>query len=1338
MTLRPLSGLLFASSDGASNVDGNTRPILKVQRRSGYSFSFAVFNEQRTERNLVYYPRPGAARAPLVFTTSDSAIFTVTTQLGSTDIECCFFSGLLTAERVGTAQLAATLGSTTLVTLPVTVEPVRFRLAGQSVPGFRTALFLTPDISSQIPLPVTLTVEDPEAAQLSDSSQNPTSTLSAPDVRTLSNITLITSDRGKPVRIRVQSPAAEEAVFDIPSSPPQFILYSPSGTVIQPDSTGTVSVSLVTPSATLPGATSTFSSATELIFRIRSEDPSVIAVDQPTLILRANQFVPVTLRAVARSGETDIVVEGPPGIEPTVSRLRLRIAKREGDWITLRGATNIGQDLEARLEYVTSLSPTRSVTFTSSDPQRLLLRLANQSAASSAITTPASSSSITSVIILQALAGEGTVDLTISAPDQPTITRPVTLSPATAFWASTNAELFIGNSVTANLAYGPELGTAYGANAGIPAAVQSVRSGATPPRVEVVNSNPRALSATVAANGIVLAPREAGLANLDLRVDGRLAPRSRLRVRVNAGTLSISRPATLGKDLSAPIQVSLNSTTPVPLTITSSDPSRLLINGQPRLETTHTSPIRLESLSDSGFARVTVESPAYTTLSFDVELVPARLSIAPSTLPSEFVLGATSSLSIGLVVNGNAVRPGAAPITFNLVSSNPQVVASPGTLTFTASVMYIPLRALAPGETTLELQPAPGFGPNDSRKLTVRLPQLTFGDYTLPDGFEMRANANVENGSPLAAPTFTVRSLAPEILRLAPASGQNGAAAPGVASLQVAGRSDFYLQAYGVGDASVEISAPGYSSVQARVRLIPAALRLGDVGQLPLASRTTTVEVFPDLGNPQLNFNISFRSDRAPIVLRLESNDPTVAVAEPATITYPTTSRFTVRALKPGTANLRVVLPDGVTGPASTLTVTTPPLMISAPPTLGRDLMAPGSVNGAGGFSITETVKLTSTDPSRLTLSTSPLERGTASVTVAGSRSVYFHALSDRGTVEVVAEADSYQASSLEVRLVPSGVVLDTTGPINLLRGNSSPISARLVGLDPVNQTPVPGSGTIRPGVTIPVFLTSSDPTIGTLAPANAQLTSNGSASFTFTATRAGTATLALAAVASYTTPRTSTQVTINVADPSFTLDVSSIGAWLGTPLTIRLDTPLAPNTTIQTSVEGTGLSLSVPPAPQSGFNIQVMVNAQTGSGEGTLIVAAPGYTTKRFPLRIVPSGFIFNGGTSVFVGRPNTLSFKPVALDPATLSPLSTHLEYRLLATTGPGVPGTEILLVANDNPTALTVTPAQIPLAAGFAMQTLTLQGRTVGQATLRLNAPARFTTPASGHIVNLQVYQ
>lgn len=141
-------------------------------------------------------------------------------------------------------------------------------------------------------------------------------------------------------------------------------------------------------------------------------------------------------------------------------------------------------------------------------------------------------------------------------------------------------------------------------------------------------------------------------------------------------------------------------------------------------------------------------------------------------------------------------------------------------------------------------------------------------------------------------------------------------------------------------------------------------------------------------------------------------------------------------------------------------------------------------------------------------------------------------------------------------------------------------------------------------------------------------------------------------------------------------------------------------------------------------------IQALSISGTAQLTISAPGFATSNATVNLAPSGFVIEGLNGVGGNFGVLLSNGNVALTlrAAVLDQVGNPtLLYQ--AVRG-GIPGGFVSVdVTSTVPGVATLagTPAQV--TSGNAMGTVTLQPLAVGQATISINAPTGYATPASG---------
>ena len=156
--------------------------------------------------------------------------------------------------------------------------------------------------------------------------------------------------------------------------------------------------------------------------------------------------------------------------------------------------------------------------------------------------------------------------------------------------------------------------------------------------------------------------------------------------------------------------------------------------------------------------------------------------------------------------------------------------------------------------------------------------------------------------------------------------------------------------------------------------------------------------------------------------------------------------------------------------------------------TLGKDLQAQhsgslGAPAPIGGAAVT----ITSSDPSKVVLSSSRLGADATSITLnvgSGSQSIpgfWVRALSGVGSVQVNVSAPGYAPTSFTVTLVPSGFVISAPGNFTTTGGAANTtVTIAAARLDAGTLASV-ATQELRPGVTATVQLESSNTAAGVL-----------------------------------------------------------------------------------------------------------------------------------------------------------------------------------------------------------------------------------------------------------------
>src|ERR1017187_2457878 len=352
-------------------------------------------------------------------------------------------------------------------------------------------------------------------------------------------------------------------------------------------------------------------------------------------------------------------------------------------------------------------------------------------------------------------------------------------------------------------------------------------------------------------------------------------------------------------------------------------------------------------------------------------------------------------------------------------------------------------------------------------------------------------------------------------------------------------------------------------------------------------------------------------------------------------------------------AAVSVLVPSAMFGQASATG------LVPADATVGQNLetAVTVAVNGqAPGEEVT--ITLTSGDPGRLLLSTTPGSAGSASIVVPlkpgfrESRTFYLQGLGKSGTVTYTARAPGFGSGTGRVTLAPSGFVV--AGPSGIGSPGfvpfteTSTISVYPALLDSsLNFVAVQALAGVQP---VKVNVTSSNPAVGTVFPATVTVT-GGSVSGETAFLRGGgggSAVLAVSAPAGFSTPAQDTTVTATVLARSFFSSCNdvTIGQNLQASCTVSVDQSSADTAVTLTSgdpsqlllaeannVAGSGsITVTIPAGSASAsFNLQALGN----SGKVNYTVSAAGFRPRRETITLAPSGVVIAGPSGLRGGAP-------------------------------------------------------------------------------------------------------
>lgn len=377
---------------------------------------------------------------------------------------------------------------------------------------------------------------------------------------------------------------------------------------------------------------------------------------------------------------------------------------------------------------------------------------------------------------------------------------------------------------------------------------------------------------------------------------------------------------------------------------------------------------------------------------------------------------------------------------------------------------------------------------------------------------------------------------------------------------------DFYIQALaGHGAATYTVSAPGCSAVKGTITIVRSAITLGGPSNSSFF-RTTTghsrkitaqTALLDDSGKVVGSLPIA---GGLTVKVDIRSSNPNVGSVSPSSLLFAGGASKQTAEFNPvaaGDVVLSASLPEHFANPAKStveVTVELPGIGLLMDINVGKDLEVRGDVMlgeeaPANGLDVT----LTSSDPTRLLLSTRENERGTTCITLHippgnGTAPYYIQALADSGIVQYTGSAPGYRTRIANISLNPSGVmiVFSPYGPPDeqeVLHPMPAPkerpffaslsehkklwLSVWSVYLDPHTHRGADITAQkLRPGISALVKLKSSNPSVGEVTP-SVILSNKAFAAITeFKAVRPGETTISVNTPPGFSTPSNAISVT--------------------------------------------------------------------------------------------------------------------------------------------------------------------------------------------------------------------
>lgn len=852
---------------------------------------------------------------------------------------------------------------------------------------------------------------------------------------------------------------------------------------------GSTANATLTASAPAPatGLTINFSSSNTANFTV----PAAATIPPGQLSV----LVPVTGVAVATG---QILTASAPGIAPATSTVNITAAP-----LINFGNFTVGANLQetASGSLAQPAPPVTGVlvTVTSADPTRLLLSTDPLvlGGASLQLAVAGNSASIPG-FFLQALAGTGTVDITLSAPGYATRTSTITLQPSgfvelnqttintTTFSANTTltvrpARLTPG---TLNFAAAQSLRPA-GLGLTLPVQV-AVTSSDT--NTGVITTSPVAFAANVASVTSAFDPLNAGTSTISIVPPAGFATPANFRqiaATVTAPNISGTVAIRVGANLEALLNPALSQAPPSPvnLTITSANTAVAVISNSaialggatvvfPNVANTATQPLFIQATGAPGTSTtLTLSATGFNTATVSVDIDPSGFVELNQSTINTTTFSANTTLTIrparltAGTLNFSAqqpVRPAGLglvlPVQVAVTSSDTNtgvITASPvsfGANVDTVTTAFDPLNA---GTSTINVVPPAGFStPAAFRQIAATVTAPNFGGTTtLRLGEDLQDQASVSlSVTPPAPVTITVTSGNTAVAVVGTNATVLGGATVTFAGVANAAAQTYFVQATGTAGqtTNLTITAPGYNTQTIPVTIDPSGFV--ELNQATISTTTFSAN-FPLIVRPVrlAAGSLAFASQQSlrpaglgltlPLAVSVTSSNTNTGIITTSPLAFGANVATLNTAFDPlaaGTTTISIVPPAGFDTPANfrqiPTTVTAPNINTQATVRVGEDLQQ--SATASLAVAPPNPVDMT------LTVASTAVAVISSSATVLGNGALTFPAVANVSAQAFFVQAVGTAGQSTTVTISAPGynsatmtVTVDPSGFVNITQG---------------------------------------------------------------------------------------------------------------------------------------------------------------------------------------------------------------------------------------------------------------------------------------------------------------
>ena len=459
---------------------------------------------------------------------------------------------------------------------------------------------------------------------------------------------------------------------------------------------------------------------------LTSSDPPVVSVPGTMTIYPDQPIAPLAVNAVGTGTATISLTSASLSIRSSIP------VNVTGHNLALNSLT-LGSNLESSLAafaYLPSAASTE-ITFTSSDPSRLVFSTDATALGQGTLTLSSPYSNLS--VVVQALGPTGDVPITMSADGYSPVTATVHVVPSALIWSSNLVTTQPGVTGTAQIA-----AVALDPANLAPLLQQALRPGLTG-SVQFQNSNPAIVTAPdlplLATGGSLTEPITAsGFGDAFLGIvqpAGFTAPMAStaLHVQSTLGNLQFSLP-NVGVNLQVGIGSPYSGPSTIPVTLTSTNPSVLAISRSATdlggASALTDQGVYLQGLSGPADVLVTASAPGYNSFSTVLQTLPVELAFTsygppfsdPSVqnsprqqTPYQQQISAIAQGQQCCTLSSMTLRAGLDPIVLQINSSNPAVAGPAGSVQLDplAATTTLPIQAYSTGTTALTITPPSGL-----------------------------------------------------------------------------------------------------------------------------------------------------------------------------------------------------------------------------------------------------------------------------------------------------------------------------------------------------------------------------------------------------------------------------------------------------------------------------------------------------------------------------------------------------------------------------------------------------------------------------------------------------